>query len=410
MDHPTSVPLKRKEGIYFERYAFPAITDDPLDGEIEMVVVIPSFKEPGIAETVSHLLEHPTETKVMILVVVNEAEHSDANIQLINKKSIEDLQSFEVPDTFHLKVGYQRFPERKAGVGMARKAGMDQAARWFHDQNRTGFIVCFDADCRCDPNYFDAISEKFARENLEAAVISYEHPLENEWIVEYELYLRYYVDALRWAGYPFSCQTLGSCMAVRSDAYIKMGGMNTRQAGEDFYFLHKIIRNVRFGEINDTTVYPSDRISDRVPFGTGKAIKDARIGKDRLLYNPESYEIIQSLIDGIHDVYMGLNPFKSYLKAFLESENFEMEMAKLRNNSTSMETFQKFFFQWFDGFKVMKLLHYLRAKGLNDVPVSQGISWLNEHYYKLNLTGISKEDLIKIRNQNRQGFEYGLLK
>ena len=63
-------------------------------------------------------------------------------------------------------------------------------------------------------------------------------------------------------------------MAVRADIYAGQGGMNKRQ-GEDFrIFLHKIIPLGQFGEINNTRVIASPRPSARVPFGTGKAVRE----------------------------------------------------------------------------------------------------------------------------------------
>ena len=61
-------------------------------------------------------------------------------------------------------------------------------------------------------------------------------------------------------------------MAVRPEAYMKQGGMNRRKAGEDFYFLNKIMSLGGFGECAETTIYPSPRTSKRVPFGTGQAV------------------------------------------------------------------------------------------------------------------------------------------
>src|SRR5213594_3575687 len=89
-----------------------------------------------------------------------------------------------------------------------------------------------------------------------------------EAIAAYELHLRYYVRALRYAGFPYAHHTIGSCMAVRADVYKKQGGMNKRQAGEDFYFLQKIIPLGHFTDLTETKVIPSSRPSDRVPFGT----------------------------------------------------------------------------------------------------------------------------------------------
>src|SRR4029434_9989987 len=93
-------------------------------------------------------------------------------------------------------------------------------------------------------------------------------------IAAYELHLRYYLQALRTAGFPHGYHTIGSSMAVRARTYMEQGGMNRRQAGEDFYFLHKLIPLGGFTELNSTTVYPLPRPSNRVPFGTGRAVSE----------------------------------------------------------------------------------------------------------------------------------------
>src|SRR5207249_6387595 len=94
--------------------------------------------------------------------------------------------------------------------------------------------------------------------------IYFEHPLEGpldarvyDAISTYELHLRYYVQALRYAGFPYAYHTFGSCMTVRADAYMEQGGMNKRKAGEDFYFLQKIISLDGFSDLTETTVIPS---------------------------------------------------------------------------------------------------------------------------------------------------------
>ena len=64
-------------------------------------------------------------------------------------------------------------------------------------------------------------------------------------------------------------------MAVRAHAYARQGGMNRRQAGEDFYFMQKLVDGEQVENIAEATVFPSARLSHRVPFGTGKALSDA---------------------------------------------------------------------------------------------------------------------------------------
>ena len=73
---------------------------------------------------------------------------------------------------------------------------------------------------------------------------------------------------MKYSNLPYSFHTIGSAFALTASAYTRQGGMNRRKAGEDFYFINKLIKGEIFGEINDTKVIPSPRISDRVPFGT----------------------------------------------------------------------------------------------------------------------------------------------
>src|SRR5690606_11992981 len=120
----------------------------------------------------------------------------------------------------------------------------------------------------------------------------------------YEIHLRYFIGMQRWAGFPHAFQTVGSSMAVRARIYCQIGGMNTRQAGEDFYFLHKIIERGKFSDLNTTTVYPSPRISDRVPFGTGQSMKEQLILNAKLTtYHPVAFMHFKRFIELIPLLY-----------------------------------------------------------------------------------------------------------
>ena len=92
-------------------------------------------------------------------------------------------------------------PKKHAGVGLARKIGMDEACWRFQKiRNPRGIIAAFDADSRCEVNYFKAIVEHFQKKShIQAASIYYEHPTQGvdfeedvyAAIVLYELHLRY---------------------------------------------------------------------------------------------------------------------------------------------------------------------------------------------------------------------------
>src|SRR5204862_3217619 len=117
------------------------------------------------------------------------------------------------------------------------------------------------------------------------------------------LHLRYYIQALRYAGFPHAHHTIGSCMAVRAGEYRQQGGMNKRKAGEDFYFLHKIIPLGGFGDLTGTTVYPSPRPSDRVPFGTGKAVRENLPGRQIKTYPLDAFLDLKQMIARVPKMY-----------------------------------------------------------------------------------------------------------
>lgn len=282
-------------------------------------------------------------------------------------------------------------PAKHAGVGLARKIGMDEAVARFDKIGHDGIIVCFDADSLCDPNYLTEIEIHFQQnQKSPGCSIYYEHPIQGQEytpeiyqaITQYELHLRYYNQALRFCKLPYAFHTVGSSMAVRSSAYQKQGGMNKRKAGEDFYFLHKIISLGNFTELNSTRVIPSPRISDRVPFGTGKAIGDYVSKQDLqyLTYNFKSFELIKEWVEKIPDLFKSdaenlhwseKNKIASaHLLNFLESEKFNEALKEIRKNSPTLESFIKRFYVWFDAFRVLKLVHYLRDSVYPDSPVN----------------------------------------
>ena len=229
---------------YFKRFADQKpIIEKPISSLTEMIIVIPCHNEPDLLGTLDSLLacELP-DCRIEVIVVVNEAERPKSKINTQNQQTIEEfhtwkkLNSFKVIE-FHL-IEALSLPKKHAGVGSARKIGMDEALRRLVSIDQTGSIICLDADCRVSSTYLKAIYEDFHLTNCGIGEIHYEHRFEleeeqmlREGIINYELHLRYYVDGLKKAGFPNSIQTVGSCILVKSDTYAKHGGMNKRKAG-----------------------------------------------------------------------------------------------------------------------------------------------------------------------------------
>ena len=266
-------------------------------------------------------------------------------------------------------------PQKQAGVGYARKVAMDEATHRFAQiNNPDGIIVSCDADTLVAPNYLVAIEEFYQKNaNIDAATIAFAHQsTENEAILQYELYMRYYVEQLKRIGFPYAFHTVGSCFSVRAKAYCRQGGMNKRQAGEDFYFLQKVFQTETVGEINTTLVMPSPRASDRVPFGTGTAVATLQQnGQNLLTYPTESFAVLQDFFSKIpifqtcdeQELVAAYNSLHTCFQKFLQFDNFKQKVIEIQHNTASEEQFRKRFFQWFNGFLVFKFLNFSCQNG-----------------------------------------------
>jgi hypothetical protein len=397
--------LSRRHSTYFERYAWPQRLFEEFQppDDLQAVVIIPSYKEESLNEAVRSLIScDPFPEGILFLVVINESENETDEITKINEASLRTLED-EFGHRKDILVSYVKLPQKKAGVGLARKIGMDEAAYWFYELQRDGIIICFDADSTCAPNYLQTIIDAYLDFNVKSGIVHYEHPLNLEsGIIAYELHLRYYCDALRYAGFPYAFQTLGSCITVRASTYMQEGGMNTRKAGEDFYFLHKVIPKGGFREI-DTTVYPSDRVSDRVPFGTGKALSQYRRDKTYLTNNHSIFKLIKNFIS-TPEKYMMNNeyPIDQAILPFLEQNEFHIAIQKCQKQSVDVVSFRKLFFEWMDGFRILKLVHFLRDHHAPNAPLNEQLEWLNKNYWMIG--GFSTDPIVQlkaIRQHNR---------
>jgi hypothetical protein len=283
--------------------------------------------------------------------------------------------------------------DKKAGVGTARKILMDEAARRLSSAGMLHApIVGLDADCLVQKNYLVEIENYFkTHTDINACSIHFEHQLEGLSkvqklaITNYEQHLRYYISAQQKAGFPFAYQTIGSAMAVRCQDYIKQGGMNRRKAGEDFYFLQKFIELGNFGEMDRTTVYPSGRVSDRVPFGTGKAVQEALEKEGVVLtYHIQSFKDIKILFEGVDALWdIQTSQIPHFLESMPKSVNrylynidFEDKVIAIKSNTSNKNSFKKRFFRWFNAFQLMKYLHFARDNFYPNQPVGNMVEEL----------------------------------
>lgn len=379
-----------------ERALFPELIKEAPPENTGIIVVVPSFDEPDISVLLDSLaLCKKPDCSVDVIIIVNAPANASEDSLNNNRKSISDIELWEKehPGCFFYLHIIDLTSENLDGwgVGLARKTGMDEAVRRFDLLNRPdGIILNLDADCKVESNYFTAVyGEMNGRKERSACSIRFEHPISgNEFpekvyraITFYELHLRYYFQGLAYSGFPYVHHTVGSAIAVKALPYVKAGGMNRRQAGEDFYFIQKLVPAGGFFNLNLTTVFPSPRISSRVPFGTGVTISRLAEGSDEIFlsYNFMAFMELKTLFSLIDRIFLYENddPDFAYsdlppgIRQFADKEEWTSKIREIKLNTSGIQSFRKRFFGWFNMFKIVKYLNSAHDSFFRKIPVNE---------------------------------------
>ncbi|UDQ97906.1 glycosyltransferase family A protein [Lentisphaerota bacterium WC36G] len=275
------------------------------------------------------------------------------------------------------------------GVGAARKIGLDLVLNLLEFNGEIEpLLICLDADCVVKKNYLMAIKECFSRnKNIVGGVCDFKHlrsenKLQNLAIDEYEKFMDNYVEGLKFANSPYAFYALGSAIVCTANAYVAVNGMVVKEAGEDFYFLQKLCKLGKLSAI-PTTVYPDSRISQRVPFGTGTKIAEivdnsingnSSNEEPQIVlqhYNFNVFVELKKIYDAVlihkenKDLanianFLSCKIDDKYIKTFFKEQNFSSAWDKIiKNTPLDPQAQERAFNVWFDGFKILKLIHFL---------------------------------------------------
>lgn len=346
-------------------------------------VVIPALAESErLFATLASLAANPPDllARFLVVVVVNHREDAPITDKTDNLNSLERLstvvQEFPVLNLAWVDAASSglELPAKGGGVGMARKIGLDLALTKLATPPADPLLISLDADTLVRPDYLQAIVGHFAQPAVGGAIISFAHqagndPAEQAAIERYELFLRHYVLGLSMASSPYAFHTVGSAMACTAAAYVKAGGMNSRAAGEDFYFLQQLSRTSGVAQVRGTMVHPSPRPSHRVPFGTGRSISRTLAGDNGavMFYRPECFRILGEWLSlatpekGAGPVMAAAAAVSPQLADFLGNAGFSETWENLRRNHRDAKALRSAFHGWFDGLRTMKLVHHLSA-------------------------------------------------
>ncbi|MBK7094395.1 MAG: hypothetical protein IPH57_04775 [Saprospiraceae bacterium] len=112
-------------------FPYPLIAQEAPD-DLNVIVVIPAYNEPDIDKTLISLINNSDfQGSTEVIIVINESENAPAEISEFHRSQLNRLQSWaKVNSTSRLKfypVLRDKINVKQAGVGIARKTGMDEA-------------------------------------------------------------------------------------------------------------------------------------------------------------------------------------------------------------------------------------------------------------------------------------------
>jgi hypothetical protein len=256
---------------------------------------------------------------------------------------------------------------KKKGVGFSHKVLFDKI---LSDSQPDDIIVSLDADTLVGPYYLESVAENFtAHPRMNAVAVPYFHPLQHEdeaqdrAMLRYELYMRNYAINLLKISSPYGFTALGSAIAMRVSALRKIGNITPLQSGEDFYLVQKFCKMGGLSLFNREYVRPAGRYSDRVPFGTGPAMKAGASGvwESYPLYPHICFAPLHEAYLHLQDLYDGKYTAKeNEFLAFLQKDDQQEDVWRsIRGNVSDFPHFVKAFHQKADG---LRILQFVRAK------------------------------------------------
>jgi hypothetical protein len=390
------VSFARARQRYLQRHIEPGLPGQPGPAIAwDQVLVIPAYRES--AALLQRLSSLPTGGgRVLVILVLNRPDSDpDPQANRALRRALATRQGHAQDLLLHLAPQLDIYLHdldtlggpiaASRGVGLARKIGCDIAFKWICEGAIASRWICSsDADARLPQDYFDRLDG--APDDAAAACYPFRHvagadPACNEATALYELRLHHYVLGLEFAGSPYAWHALGSCLAVRPDAYAAVRGFPRRAGGEDFYLLNKVAKTGPVVRLAGTCIELESRVSSRVPFGTGPAVAGISAAGNPaalpLFYHPACYEALRgtlaaapllqraALAELPHILATaGVDPVLARAcLTVLDDMGTARALDHCRRQGGSAGQFLRQFHQWFDAFRTLKFIHGMRDAG-----------------------------------------------
>jgi len=392
---------------YLERHAEPLVhTLPPPLRSVRHVICIPACDEDErFEDTLKSIAETDGAERALLILVVNGAEDSDASVHEQNARFLVWLRALlnagqntiEITEWNGLQVllvdrssPSRRLPARQ-GVGLARKMAGDLAlALHRRGDIQSPWMACTDADVVLPPDYLTALPPDDSTHS--ASLYPFVHTLEGDVdqqtaMQQYECYLHYYVLGLKSAGSPYAYPSIGSSFAVHMTRYAAVHGFPRKLAAEDFYLLNKLIKQAPLVRLNGKAIQIRGRESTRVPFGTGRAVRDIQAETGAYeVYDPKVFDALGTWLRA--QAEFAQNPGSTdwdralrtpcipdgLLRQCLDAQGAIAAAEKAATNAAAGAQLRRRLFEWNDAFRTLRLIHELRDGGLPSLPLLDALA------------------------------------
>ncbi len=390
-----------------------------MQGKPQVYIALPILNESDNLVNLLHSLKKQEYNDFRLVACVNqydswwddESRVSQCNDNRLSITLLENESNINISiiDRSSKSKGWQK---KKGGVGWARKTIMDFISEVSESND---IIISIDADTYYPPSYIKEIVNFFnTNTKLLGISIPYYHNLNNDitdrLILRYEIYMRYYMLNMMDINNPYCFTAIGSAMAFPVWAYKKVGGLTPVAAGEDFYFLQKLVKSGNIGLWLPTIANPSPRLSDRVAFGTGPALIKGETGNwsSYPMYSHKSFNLVSETYNTFAKLYTSncTTPMDQFFKEqFGNQEIFD----SLRDNYKDLINFEKACANKIDGLRILQFLRWQHNKE-NTTDENNIYKYLKSSYSgdinlkllnklnNFNFESSSKELLMELRN------------
>ena len=303
----------------------------------------------------------------------------------------------------------------KKGVGLARKIAADIALACInHNIIKNPWIFCTDADTHLPKNYFSIIHKRktnysagLNQHTTSALLYPFTHESNDDSLQAashyYEGFLKHYVKGLQYAESPYAYHSIGSTIAIDASSYAKVRGFPKRSAGEDFYILNKLAKYGAIKCLNNPIINIEARLSDRTPFGTGPAIQSileySAIEEEYLLYDKKVFHYLKLWLKAFPHIWNNISEHEKLSseqldKLLIKSLNkidpdqnianiiyqcitqlgIQAAIAHSMKHSKDYPSFELHLHTWFDAFRTLKFIHYLRDHHFPSISYKKAIN------------------------------------